>query len=224
MNAATRGVILAIAAVIIGVIVLGQGFDDQSPTLTTASTSGDDGSQAASGDGDADDSGASADDSGASADDGSDDSGASADDSGAVSDDGAGDGSDDSGVSADDSGAADGSGDDSADTPSILHPPAEVRVLVANGTTVAGAAGRTADELQTNRGYNGLTPTNTISGVSVESSAIYYAAGYELDARQIAQILNAAPEAVAPMPSDPPVGDLAEAHVLVVLGPDLVSG
>ena len=55
-------------------------------------------------------------------------------------------------------------------------------------------------------------------------SSIYYAPGYELDARQIAQILNAAPEAVAPLPADPPVGDLQEAHVLVVLGPDLVSG
>lgn len=221
MNAATRGVILAIAAVIIGVIVLGQGFDD-APTLTTSTNaSSDDGGAVESDDGNGDDGAAASDDGGAATDDGNgDDAGAASDDGAAATDDG---GDDDSGVSADDS-AADGTTTDGADTPSILHPPGEVRVLVANGTTVAGAAGRTSDELQTNRGYNGLTPTNTVSGVSVDASSIYYAPGYELDARQIAQILSAPPEAVAPMPADPPVADLLEAHVLVVLGPDLVSG
>lgn len=218
MNAATRGVILAIAAVIIGVIVLGQGFDDSAPTLTTAPAVSDDGGGTVEeDDGNGDDSSASSDDSAAVSDDSGDDSSAASDNGGEV----AGDDGDDSGVATDDSGAAT---DDSTDTPSILHPPAEVRVLVANGTTVAGAAGQTSNQLQTDRGYNGLTPTNTTAGVSIDSSSIYYAPGYELDARQIAQILNAAPEAVAPMPADPPVGDLQEAHVLVVLGPDLVSG
>ena len=222
MNAATRGVILAIAAVIIGVIVLGQGFDDSAPTLTTAPATSDDGGGAVEeDDGNGDDSSASADDSAAVSDDSGDDSSASSDGGGEVT----GDDGDDSGVAADDSGAAtDGTADDGTDTPSILHPPAEVRVLVANGTTVAGAAGQTSNQLQSDRGYNGLTPTNTTAGVSIDASSIYYAPGYELDARQIAQILNAAPEAVAPMPADPPVGDLQEAHVLVVLGPDLVTG
>lgn len=222
MNAATRGVILAIAAVIIGVIVLGQGFDD-APTLTTSpAPATDDGGAVASDDGNGDDSAAS-DDSGATADDGGNgDDSAASDDSGATADDGGGD--DDSGIAADDSAATDGTGDDGTDTPSILHPPQEVRVLVANGTTVAGAAGATANQLQNDRAYNSLTPTNTSAGVNVESSLIYYAPGYELDARQIAQILNAAPGAVAPMPADPPVAELQEAHVLVVLGPDLVSG
>ena len=221
MNAATRGVILAIAAVIIGVIVLGQGFDDQSPTLTTApATSGDGGGAVEEDDGNGDDSSASTDDNAAASDDSGDDSGAATDDGGEEP------ATDDAGETADGAADADGSAgaDDGTDTPSILHPPGEVRVLVANGTTVAGAAGRTADQLQADRGYNSLTPTNTTAGTSVESSSIYYAPGYELDARQIAQILNAAPDAVAPMPADPPVGDLLEAHVLVVLGPDLVSG
>ena len=219
MNAATRGVILAIAAVIIGVIVLGQGFDD-APTLTsTSASSSDDGEAIASDDGNGDDS-ASSDDSAAPADDGGDDDSGSSDDSAAPADDA---GDDDSGVAADDGAPADDAGDDSANTPSILHPPTEVRVLVANGTTVAGAAGRISEGLQTGDGYNTLTPTNTTAGANVEASAIYYAPGYELDARQIALTLNAAPGAVAPLPADPPVGDLLEAHVLVVLGPDLVS-
>ena len=223
MNAATRGVILAIAAVIIGVIVLGQGFSGDTPNLTTATstTSGDDSADTTD-DGSGDDSAdttddGSGDDSADTTDDGN------GDDSADTTDDGSGD--DGTDAATDDGTATDGTATDgTADTPSILHPPAEVRVLVANGTTVAGLAGRTADELQTNRGYNSLTPTNVTAGTTVDSSSIYYAAGYELDARQIAQILNASAESVAPMPSDPPVGDLAEAHVLVIIGPDLVPG
>ena len=211
MTAATRGVILAIAAVIIGVIVLGQGFSDDEPTLATAQPpsssddSGDDG-----GDGGTEP-----------ADDGGEDDAGAGDDTGG-GDDGATDGGDGGDGAATDDGGTDGTGTDGTDAPSILHPPAEVRVLVANGTTVAGLAGRTADELQTNRGYNTLTPTNVTSGATVDATSVYYVPGYELDARQIAQILDAPPESVAPMPEDPPVDDLAEAHVLVVIGPDLV--
>ncbi len=214
MNAATRGVVLAVAAVILGVIILGQGFGDDGPNLQTVG---------ASDDGTADD---------GTADDGAADDGAA--DDGAADDGAADDGTADDGAA--DDGAADeatdaGGGDDIIDpaddgatdggAPDILHPPAEVRVLVANGTSVAGAAGSTREQLVTSQGYNGLAPTNATT--SPDESAVYYVPGYELDARQIAQILNAPPQAVAPMPADPPVEDLAEAHVLVVLGPDLVQ-
>ncbi|GIS39325.1 MAG: hypothetical protein Ct9H90mP11_06450 [Acidimicrobiales bacterium] len=43
---------------------------------------------------------------------------------------------------------------------SVLHPPAEVRVLVANGTDVTGAAGATLDTLVANAGYNGVGAVN----------------------------------------------------------------
>ena len=95
-------------------------------------------------------------------------------------------------------------------------------MLVANGTSVAGAAGATSDQLVSDRGYGGIGAVNATE--AFEETAIFYAAGYELDAIQIAQSLNAPPGAVAPMPADPPVGDLEQAHVLVVLGTDLVSG
>ena len=45
---------------------------------------------------------------------------------------------------------------------SVLHPEAEVRVLVANGTEVTGAAGATLDTLVANAGYNGVQAVNDI--------------------------------------------------------------
>ncbi len=226
MNAATRGVILAVAAVVLGVLVLGQGFSDSPTLVTTTANGGSSDGTAASDDGDG-----SAD---TAADDGATDDGAADDDSsddGATGDDGEADGGD---APADDSSlAADGGdgqivdpddsttdGDDSAtDIPDILHPAPEVRVLVANGTTVSGAAGRADDALEADKGYGGPEPTNT--NAPAEATIIYYEPGYELDARQIAKILNAAPTAVAPMPEAPPGDELAEAQVLVVIGPDV---
>ncbi len=107
--------------------------------------------------------------------------------------------------------------------PAAVAPPAEVRVLVLNGTNTTGAAGRTADDLRLNRGYDTLTPGNALEdGGSL--TAVYYVDGYELDARQIAQILNAGPEAVQPLPDGvlPPDTE-GEPHVVVVLGEDLVG-
>ena len=200
MSAATRGVILAVAAVVVGVLVLGQGFDSNDATLVTAQApAGDDGS---------------ADDTAAPSDDGGDDSADASDtlDTTEPDDSTGTDTGDDLNDPADpiDGGAS--------DVPDILHPANEVRVLVANGTGVAGAASRVRDSLVAASGYGTLTPTNTTS--TADATIIYYAPGYELDARQIAKTLNAAPEAVGPVPAEVPVGDLLEADVLVVIGLD----
>ncbi len=213
MNAQARGGVLAVIAVVLGVVVLGQGFGTQEATLVSSvdavSATGDDGSSDA---GAGDDSGAA--DGTTDADDGTgtiDDDGG--DDNGAVADESDGD---DGGTADEDAGGVDTG-------PDILHPQAEVRVLVANGAGVAGLAGRTRDQLVSAQNYNGLTPTNT--KVPASESVVYYIAGYELDARNIAKILNASPEAVAPMPAvaELPIADLAEAHVLVVIAADLAS-
>lgn len=100
------------------------------------------------------------------------------------------------------------------------HDPAQVSVLVANGTTTKGAAGRIATTL---KGSNFVTlqPVNTTA--PVDASAVYFVAGYEADARAIAALLAPAP-AVAAMPNPVPVADLAGAHVLVVLAADLAQG
>lgn len=197
MNTASRGVILAIAAVVLGVVILSQGFDDPDSVATGPAPASDDSATEPSDDG-GDDSAA-------------DDS--AADDSSA--DDGATQPSDDGG---DDTTAAD---DSTTEIPDVLHEPSEVRVLVVNGVGVAGAAGRVNNELIAS-GYNGLSPTNTNPPASAEATSVYYEPGYELDARQLAQALNAPPTAVAPLPESVPVDDLLQANVVIILGPDLV--
>ncbi|MBG01153.1 MAG: hypothetical protein CL470_02670 [Acidimicrobiaceae bacterium] len=104
---------------------------------------------------------------------------------------------------------------------SVLHPPAEVRVLVANGTEVSGAAGAIREVLISDQGYNGLPPVNATSEEVPEFSFVYYANGYELDARNVGLIINADSANVIPMPAALPVTDLAEANILVLLGSDL---
>ena len=104
---------------------------------------------------------------------------------------------------------------------SVLHPPAEVRVLVANGTEVGGAAGAIREVLISDQGYNGLSPVNAITEESPEFSFVYYANGYELDARNVGLIIGVDSANVLPMPAALPVADLAQANVLVLLGADL---
>jgi len=106
----------------------------------------------------------------------------------------------------------------------VLHPPAEVRVLVANGTEVTGAAGATLDTLVATSGYNGVQAVNDIQENILEQTYVYFSQGYELDGRNIAIIINAAGEFVLPMPIELPIDDLLDANVLVHVGADLFPG
>ena len=108
--------------------------------------------------------------------------------------------------------------------PLVLHPPAEVRVLVANGTDVGGAAGAIREVLISDQGYNGLPPVVATTEEVPDSSFVYFANGYELDARNIGLIINVDSANVLPMPAVLPVADLAEANVLVLLGSDALLG
>lgn len=99
-------------------------------------------------------------------------------------------------------------------TPST-NPPNEVRVMVANGTDIPGAASQVQSQLVA-LGYNALSPAN---GPPSEQSWSYYEPGYEADARAIANSLGMAQEQVAPMPEPPPL-DTLEADVLVLIGND----
>ncbi|MDG2300875.1 MAG: LytR C-terminal domain-containing protein [Acidimicrobiales bacterium] len=104
---------------------------------------------------------------------------------------------------------------------SVLHPPAEVRVLVANGTEVGGAAGAIREVLISDQGYNGLPPVNAATEEVPEFSFVYYANGYELDARNVGLIIGADSANILPIPAALPVTDLAEANILILLGSDL---
>lgn len=219
MTTASRGVVLAVAAVVLGAIILSQGYDEPVAT-SNVSTEGDDGGdELEPAEDDGGDDAAPADDGGET---GADDT--AGDDSGATDGGDAGtDAADDTGADAapaDDTGADTGAEDDPAP---VLHEPAQVRVLVVNGTEVSGAAGQVNNDLIA-LGYNGLQPTNTNPVGAAEATAVYYEPGFELDARNLAQRLNAPPTAVEPLPEAIPVDDLLEANVVIILGPDLVTG
>lgn len=97
--------------------------------------------------------------------------------------------------------------------------PAEVKVLVANGSGVDGAAGGTTDALEA-LGYVTGTPANA---ERVPATIVYYTTGFETEAVALAAAIGATPESVTPMPAVAPVDDLQLANVLVHLGPDLVA-
>ena len=204
-NAAARGGALIAVALVIGFLLLwkgGIGTDGDAAAIDI--DSGDGGSDVA------DDSG---DDAGAAGDDGDDDV-----DSG---DDGSGDDS-----------ADDGSGDDgdTTDTTPITpdtRPLGEVKVVVANGVGEAGLAGaRTA--VLTTAGYVGQAANAATR--PVETSMVYYLAGYEQDAVGVAAELDAdAALVLSPAPVDPTtlVADatgIEDFQIWLVLGADRVLG
>ncbi len=94
-------------------------------------------------------------------------------------------------------------------------------MLVANGTEVGGAAGAIREVLISDQGYNGLPPVNATTEEVPEFSFVYYANGYELDARNVGLIIGADSANILPIPAALPVADLAEANILILLGSDL---
>ena len=97
-----------------------------------------------------------------------------------------------------------------------VRPAAEVKVLAANGTGVRGLAGRYKDQLRA-AGYNALAPTDA-SKKPQSTSTVFFAAGYEGDARAVARLLQIT--TVTAMPNPPPVASLQSANVVVVIGED----
>lgn len=118
-------------------------------------------------------------------------------------------------------GDGDGSSATSSTTTLAPRPPSQVKVLVANGSSVNGAAGTQTDQLEA-LGYVTATPTN--ASERVPASIVYYTAGFEAEARQLAETLGLADTAVQMLPAVAPVDDLQLANVLLVIGPDLASG
>ena len=105
-------------------------------------------------------------------------------------------------------------------TTEALRTPAEVKVLVANGSSVNGAAGGATDALEA-LGYTTATPANA---ERVTETIVYYTTGFEAEAEALAAAIGAPEGSVTPMPPVAPVDDLQLANVLVHLGPDLAAG
>ena len=100
--------------------------------------------------------------------------------------------------------------------PPPTHNRSEVRLLVANGTALCGAAGRLATSLSA-QGFNVLPATNADN--PADASAVYYVEGYGADAGVVASLLQVDSSQVLAMPSSPPTAP-GDAHVLLHIGAD----
>jgi hypothetical protein len=108
----------------------------------------------------------------------------------------------------------------SSATTTTTHPPGTVPVLVANATSVSGAAGGVSNQLQA-VGWSMLPAVN--ASARVPSSKVYYVAGREQEAASVASTLHLPSSAVAPYTTAAPISSIGTAEVVVVVGPDLAT-
>jgi hypothetical protein len=122
-----------------------------------------------------------------------------------------------------DGGTSGTDGDSNSTTSTLgLRSPAEVPLIVLNGSGVSGAAKKYSTALL-NKGYTNLTkPDGDNSTLKPATTAVYYASGFENEASAVASAIGAPATGVAPAPTASP-GDIAGASVVVVLGTDLGS-
>jgi hypothetical protein len=95
-----------------------------------------------------------------------------------------------------------------------------VTVLVANGTSVGGAASAYSQQLS-GQGWSVLSPADTT--VPVSTSTVYYASGQQAAAAAIATALGLKATSVAPLSNAVPVSSRSGADVVLVLGTDLAQ-
>lgn len=96
--------------------------------------------------------------------------------------------------------------------------PADVKVVVLNGSGLTGVARSTSDTIE-GKGYDMLEPDNAAAG-RVETTTVYFSEGYEADAGAIAELLGKTSDAVAPKPTQSLGKGSDTANVVVVLGKD----
>ena len=99
--------------------------------------------------------------------------------------------------------------------------PGDVSVLVLNADGPVGSAVAASTTIGA-AGYKMGTPTNANSAVTLATSAVYYAEGYQAEATAVALVLGKAASTVQPLPSPVPGPGADKANVVVVLGKDTV--
>jgi hypothetical protein len=101
--------------------------------------------------------------------------------------------------------------------------PKDVKVLVVNGTTVAGAAARVAQPLKV-AGYNVLRAVDATPAVkaATRSSAVFYVTKeFEREAKALQAALALPPSPITVVPTPPPAAEATTANVVILVGPDL---
>jgi hypothetical protein len=101
--------------------------------------------------------------------------------------------------------------------------PAEVTVLVANGTAVSGVATQFSTKLDA-EGYVTAEPS-TGDKDDYATTTVYYNTDSQPEASAVAAVLGVSAENVKPMPNPVPTrdADLRSASVLVIVGSDLAA-
>lgn len=112
-----------------------------------------------------------------------------------------------------------GSEDDPLDTLPAARPPGEVKVLSANATRTEGAGAKVTERLRL-AGYNVVPPTDA---PRQDATVIHFTPGYEVEAQVIAEALGVPLTSVRPLPTPAPIPDLRDAHVVVLVGPELAN-
>ncbi|MEY2421169.1 MAG: LytR cell envelope-related transcriptional attenuator [Acidimicrobiaceae bacterium] len=100
------------------------------------------------------------------------------------------------------------------------HDPAQVKVLVLNGSGKSGVAKTAKDQLAA-ANYTVLEPGN-VSGGTITASIVYFVPGYDADAGTVAAKLGLAASAAQPLPNPLPasVADAQGANIVVIIGTD----
>ena len=98
--------------------------------------------------------------------------------------------------------------------------PSQVLVLVANGTSTNGAAGK-VDTYLAQKGFSMQPATDATD--TVPGTAIYIPGGDAAAGRAVVAALNLPSASLQPISAVPPVKSLDNANVIVVVGPDLVA-
>ncbi|MFP5255572.1 MAG: LytR C-terminal domain-containing protein [Acidimicrobiia bacterium] len=117
---------------------------------------------------------------------------------------------------------ADEGTDEGEETPTTVavRPPAEVTVIVLNGTSTSGVAG-TYSEAIGSAGYQMLEAGNATT--QTPTTLVYFVEGFEAEAVAVATAAGV-PATVSPAPMpDPPPGEVGAANVVVVIGTDIAT-
>lgn len=110
--------------------------------------------------------------------------------------------------------------DETTTTTAAAVDPAGFVTIVANGSGVAGSAGKWTDGLQT-LGFNMLPATNARQS-GQGTTVVYYVFGSDPFGAYVADVIGAT--STQPWPTDnPPVLEIGNANVIVVLGQDLAN-
>jgi LytR cell envelope-related transcriptional attenuator len=125
------------------------------------------------------------------------------------------------------SGATASTGTSGATATTGVHKPAEVKVLVANGTGSANGAGNVTAKLQP-KAY-AMLPAADASAANIAASRVYYRDGYAEDAKQVARDMGVAEPVEALLERMPDnlqlkgataTANAKTAHIVVIIGLD----